>query len=89
MSEMTLRDEFVELYESERNELNDELFSFSRQMEHKEYMRLLLVMNQLMMNQWVDGYVRGLETYGFGKNEFLMRRMMDNLKQRKEERDGR
>jgi hypothetical protein len=84
----TIRQEFNDELRNQRMDVRERLYQATRHMDTATFVTIQELLCEYAIAEWREGYVSGLEMHGYGKNEELMRRLLEDIRKRKEARDG-
>jgi hypothetical protein len=86
--EKTIKQEFIEELRSQRMNVREKLYQATKHVDIDTFIKIQELLSEYVIAEWREGYVNGLEMHGYGKNDELMRRLLDDIRKRKEERDA-
>lgn len=86
--EKTIKQEFTEELRNQRIEVREKIYQVTKHMDTATFVTIQELLCEYATAEWREGFVSGLEMYGYGKNDELMRRLLVDIKRRKEARDG-
>jgi|APGre2960657404_1045060.scaffolds.fasta_scaffold369958_2 hypothetical protein len=75
---MQLKDEVLKKLDNQRSVLIHELMARSND---SNIIHVSRIINQLYMAAWEEGFIKGLEFYGPGKNDDYLQRTLNKLNQ--------
>lgn len=84
--EKTIKQEFTEELKNHRTMVQDKLYGILKHMDTATFLAIHELLCDYASAEWREGYISGLEFYGYGKNDELMRRLLEDLKKKKESR---